>query len=156
MIYVDTTNRKLHLICRYARSSDVMEKVYDVALGDASNPTPRGTFHVVRKIICPAAYYSDLKPGDVDWLGVASMELNIAYGTRPYAIHGCHPDIPIAEQHTSGCVGMLAADLVEIFNWVHQGQPVVMWHKTYKKAYLPNISNYNRLRNWPEEKARPA
>lgn len=156
MIYVDTLSGILHLEYRYHHQTKELHKSYPVAIGRVETPTPNGKFHIVHKIICPELYYCDLEPHEKPFMGAASMHLNISVLGRPYTIHGSNPDRPLSVQPTGGCIAMLATDLIELFNWVRCGQSVIMWNEHYRKDLdFSKIPNYNRLRNWPEEKARP-
>lgn len=148
MIYVDTSSREMTFFCRASRSKTVMRKRYPVAIGAPSTPTPLGKFHIIRKVIFPERYYA------FGWnpvarfakeYGVACLELNVGN----YAIHGCSPDVPLVDQYSHGCIRMLEPDLVEIFNWVHKGQAVVIWNGRYKESQQRDIPDYNRIRVWP-------
>lgn len=154
MIYIDTKHNTLTMLCRYSGSTKVMKKKYPISSGSKEKPTPLGKFHITRKIISPEKYYHDITPQEVEKFKPAVLELNIHFQKKPYAIHGRDPGLVLAQQHTGGCIAMLDDDLIEVFNWVEKGQPVIIWDKLLKDVDFGDIPDYNRLRNWSIEKAR--
>lgn len=88
-------------------------KVYPVAVGKASTPTPRGTFKIVNRAINPGG------PFGVRWLG-----LNIPYGD--YGIHGTNNPNSIGKNISNGCIRLHNNDVLELSNLVKIGTPVTI------------------------------
>lgn len=123
-IVVDIDGRKLRLI-RDGR----VEKVYPVAVGTATHPTPRGTYEVIDKQYDPAWY-----PPDSPWaagLGPIPPGPGNPLGTRwigtsaeAIGIHGTYADNSIGTAASHGCVRMHISDVEELFEEVALGSTV--------------------------------
>jgi len=152
MIYIDIKANILYLNYRYEGERKVRRRRYPVASGSEKLPSPKGKFHIVHKIMYPSKFYADLTKEEAKATGIAAMEINVKYLGRPYAIHGRHPDVALVDQHTGGCIAMLEDDLIELFNCVDKGTPVIIWDVPYTFAKFDEIPDYNRLTIWPPRK----
>lgn len=107
-------------------------KVYDVAVGKPSTPSPRGEFRIVNKISNPTYYKPGvvMGPGRSNPLGTRWMGLS----ERGYGIHGTNVPSSIGKAASHGCIRMRQSDLEELFEMVTPGtvveldgeRPVVM------------------------------
>lgn len=97
-------------------------KVYDVAVGKPSTPSPRGEFRVVNKIANPTWYgpHVVIGPGKSNPLGTRWMGLS----TRGYGIHGTNVPSSIGKAASHGCIRMRQRDLEELFEMVTPGTVV--------------------------------
>lgn len=113
-IVVSIPDRKLVLM-----SGDRAVKIYEVAVGKASTPSPEGEFRIVNRIPNPA-WYSPGKvvaPGKGNPLGTRWMGLS----AKGYGIHGTNVPKSIGKAASHGCIRMRAADLEELFDLVSIG-----------------------------------
>jgi len=113
-IVVSIPDRKLVLL-----NGDAIVKIYDVAVGKASTPSPEGEFRIINRIPNPA-WYSPGKvvaPGKGNPLGTRWMGLS----ARGYGIHGTNAPKSIGKAASHGCIRMRAADLEELFELVSIG-----------------------------------
>ena len=113
-IIVSIPDRKLVLI-----NGDQVLRIYEVAVGKASTPSPEGEFRIINRIPNPA-WYSPGKvvaPGKGNPLGTRWMGLS----ARGYGIHGTNVPKSIGKAASHGCIRMRAADLEELFELVSVG-----------------------------------
>lgn len=113
-IVVSLPDRKLVLM-----NGDRAIKIYDVAVGKASTPSPEGEFRIINRIPNPA-WYSPGKvvaPGKANPLGTRWMGLS----AKGYGIHGTNAPKSIGKAASHGCIRMRAADLEELFDLVTVG-----------------------------------
>jgi lipoprotein-anchoring transpeptidase ErfK/SrfK len=113
-IVVSIPDRKLMLF-----EGDRVLKVYDVAVGKASTPTPRGTFAIINRVPHPAWYSPKgvVPPGKNNPLGSRWMGLS----AKGYGIHGTNVPSSIGKAASHGCVRMRRQDLEELFGLVTVG-----------------------------------
>ncbi len=78
-------------------------KVYPVAVGKPSTPTPRGTFKIINRAINPGGAFG------IRWLG-----LNVPFGD--YGIHGTNNPGSIRKNISNGCIRMYNKDVLELSN----------------------------------------
>jgi L,D-transpeptidase ErfK/SrfK len=116
-IVVSIPDRKLVLM-----NGDRVVRVYDVAVGKASTPSPRGEFRIINRIPNPAWYTVGkvVAPGKGNPLGTRWMGLS----ARGYGIHGTNAPKSIGKAASHGCIRMRAADLEELFDLVSVGAVV--------------------------------
>jgi len=97
-------------------------KVYPVAVGKASTPSPRGGFHISSHVEHPTWYQPGkvVKPGPANPLGTRWMGL----GYHGYGIHGTNMPLSIGKAASHGCIRMRNRDVEELFNLVEVGDPV--------------------------------
>lgn len=107
--YTITINRINHTLTLY---KDIkVYKVYPVAVGKPSTPTPTGTFIITNKAINPGGPYG------VRWLGLSAP--NGGYG-----IHGTNNPSSIGKNVSNGCVRMYNKNVLELSNIVSVGTTV--------------------------------
>lgn len=105
-ITIDVNNHTLTLI-----RNGIINKVYPVAVGKPSTPTPKGTFQIVNKAMNPGG------PFGARWLG-----LNAPNGH--YGIHGTNNPSSIGKDISNGCIRMYNKDVIELYNLVQIGTTV--------------------------------
>ena len=86
-------------------------KVYPVAVGKASTPTPRGTFHIKNKSLNPGG------PFGARWMGLSATG-------GSYGIHGTNNPSSIGKDVSNGCIRMHNKDVLELFPLVPVGTVV--------------------------------
>lgn len=113
-IVVSIPDRKLVLM-----SGAEALKVYDVAVGKASTPSPEGEFRIINRIPNPAWYQPGkvVAPGKGNPLGTRWMGLS----AKGYGIHGTNAPKSIGKAASHGCIRMRAVDLEELFDLVSIG-----------------------------------
>jgi len=113
-IVVSIPDRKLVLM-----NGDRAVRVYDVAVGKSSTPSPEGEFRIINRIPNPAWYTVGkvVAPGKGNPLGTRWMGLS----ARGYGIHGTNAPKSIGRAASHGCIRMRAADLEELFDLVSVG-----------------------------------
>jgi L,D-transpeptidase ErfK/SrfK len=113
-IVVSIPDRKLVLM-----NGDRAVRVYDIAVGKASTPSPQGEFRIINRIPNPAWYTVGkvVAPGKGNPLGTRWMGLS----ARGYGIHGTNAPKSIGKAASHGCIRMHAADLEELFDLVSVG-----------------------------------
>lgn len=97
----------------YYYSGNQVMKVYPIAVGKHSTPTPLGIYKVVNKV---------MNPGGV--LGTRWMGLNIPGGN--YGIHGNNNPSSIGKFISNGCIRMYNSDVEELFPRINIGTPVII------------------------------
>jgi lipoprotein-anchoring transpeptidase ErfK/SrfK len=97
-------------------------KVYDVAVGKASTPTPQGKYVVINRVPNPTWYgpQGPVPPGKSNPIGTRWMGLSVA----GYGIHGTNAPASIGHAASHGCIRMRQQDLEEVFELVEIGTPV--------------------------------
>jgi hypothetical protein len=116
-IVVSIPDRKLVVF-----EDDHVAKIYDVAVGKPSTPTPTGEFHIVNHIPNPTYYGSNvvIPPGKDNPVGTRWMGLSAA----GYGIHGTNVPSSIGKAASHGCIRMRQQDLEELFDLVNVGVTV--------------------------------
>ncbi len=116
-IVVSLEDRKLALI-----EDGQVKKIYSVAVGKPSTPSPVGTFKIERRVANPV-YHHDGKtvmPGPGNPVGTRWMGLNVP----GYGIHGTNVPKSIGKAASHGCIRMAKADLEEFYSLVAVGDMV--------------------------------
>ena len=116
-IVVSLEDRKLALV-----EDGQVKKVYTVAVGKPSTPSPVGTFTIERRVQNPT-YHHDGKtvlPGPGNPVGTRWMGLSI----RGYGIHGTNEPKSIGKAASHGCIRMAKVDLEEFYALVAVGDTV--------------------------------
>jgi hypothetical protein len=116
-IVVSLEDRKLALV-----ENGQVKKIYSVAVGKPSTPSPVGTFTIERRAANPT-YRHDGKvilPGPHNPVGTRWMGLSI----RGYGIHGTNEPNSIGKAASHGCIRMAKADLEEFYELVAVGDTV--------------------------------
>jgi hypothetical protein len=116
-IVVSLQDRKLALI-EYGQ----VKKVYNVAVGKPSTPSPEGTFTIERRVANPVYHHDGrtIEPGPANPVGSRWMGLS----TKGYGIHGTNEPKSIGKAASHGCIRMGKADLEEFYALVAVGDQV--------------------------------
>lgn len=107
-IIIDTFKLKLIVL-----NDNEPYKVFPVAIGRSSTPTPIGNFKVVHKA--------------VNWgtgFGTRWMGLNVHWGK--YGIHGTNKPWSIGRMSSHGCIRMRNSDVEQLYSWVKHGTEVII------------------------------
>jgi lipoprotein-anchoring transpeptidase ErfK/SrfK len=97
-------------------------KMYAVAVGKRSTPSPSGSFHIASHVVNPT-YSHDGKvvgPGPSNPVGTRWMGL----GFKGYGIHGTNHPESIGHAASHGCIRMRNHDVEELFELVRVGDEV--------------------------------
>ena len=99
-----------------------VKKVYPVAVGKQSTPSPTGNFKVVNRLENPTYYHKGvvLGPGSANPLGNRWIGLD----QKGYGIHGTNAPSSIGKAASHGCIRMAKKDLEELFAQVRPGDEV--------------------------------
>lgn len=116
-IVVSFPDRKLALV-----EGDHAIKVYDIAVGKPSTPSPAGEFQIVNHIPNPTWYGPGkvVGPGAGNPVGTRWMGLSAA----GYGIHGTNAPSSIGKAASHGCIRMRNRDVEELFELVGVGVTV--------------------------------
>lgn len=117
VIVVSLEDRKLALV-----EDGEVKKVYTVAVGKPSTPSPVGTFTIERRAMNPTYSHNGriVLPGPGNPVGTRWMGLSI----RGYGIHGTNEPNSIGKAASHGCIRMGRADLEEFYAMVAVGDTV--------------------------------
>jgi lipoprotein-anchoring transpeptidase ErfK/SrfK len=117
VIVVSLEDRKLALV-----EDGQVKKVYAVAIGKPSTPSPVGTFTVMRRVKNPVYQHEGktIQPGPANPVGTRWMGLNL----KGYGIHGTNEPRSIGKAASHGCIRMGKKDLEEMFEMVRVGDEV--------------------------------
>lgn len=116
-IVVSLTDRKLALI-----ENGKVVRIYRVAVGKTSTPSPVGTFTIERRVVNPVYEHDGriIQPGPGNPVGNRWMGLSI----RGYGIHGTNVPSSIGKAASHGCIRMGKADVEDLFSRVRVGDTV--------------------------------
>jgi hypothetical protein len=116
-IVVSLEDRKLALM-----EDGQVKKIYTVAVGKPSTPSPEGTFTIERRVANPVYHHGDriVEPGPANPVGSRWMGLS----AKGYGIHGTNEPKSIGKAASHGCIRMGKADLEEIYALVAVGDQV--------------------------------
>jgi len=117
VIVVSLEDRKLALI-----EDGQVKKVYTVAVGKPSTPSPTGTFTIERRVANPTYHHSGrtVLPGPGNPVGTRWMGLS----KHGYGIHGTNEPNSIGKAASHGCIRMAKADLEQFYELVAVGDTV--------------------------------
>ena len=117
MIVVSIPDRKLALI-----ENGAVKKVFPVAVGKESTPSPSGSFRIVSRVSNPTYYHEGkiVPPGPANPVGTRWMGLS----EHGYGIHGTNAPGSIGKAASHGCIRMGRADLEQLFAMVQVGDAV--------------------------------
>lgn len=117
MIVVSLEDRKLALV-----EDGTVKKIYPVAVGKPSTPSPVGTFTIERRVANPVYQHDGktVQPGPGNPVGTRWMGLSV----RGYGIHGTNAPRSIGKAASHGCIRMAKPDLEELFALVQVGDTV--------------------------------
>jgi lipoprotein-anchoring transpeptidase ErfK/SrfK len=129
-LIVNIAARKLVLV-----EDGKVVKMYPVAVGKHSTPSPSGTFHIASHVVNPT-YSHDGKvvlPGPNNPVGTRWMSL----GFQGYGIHGTNHPESIGYAASHGCIRLRNHDVEELFQLVRVGDEVeLITHPTPEQAAL--------------------
>lgn len=97
-------------------------RVYPIAVGARSTPSPSGNFRIVSRVERPTYYHAGqaVAPGPRNPVGTRWMGL----GYKGYGIHGTNVPGSIGKAASHGCIRMRNRDIEELFKLVEVGDPV--------------------------------
>lgn len=124
-IHIEVDKKRLSLI---DRENEHVVKIYPIATGKASSPTPLGSFKIVDKAIWGEGFGSR-------WLG-----LDIPWGI--YGIHGTNQPASIGGNVSGGCIRMRNHDIEELYELVTNNTSVLI----SKGQYGPFGSGFRTLK----------
>jgi lipoprotein-anchoring transpeptidase ErfK/SrfK len=116
-VVVSIPHRKLALI-----ENGQVKRVYSVAVGAHTSPSPSGSFEVKTRLVSPTYYH----PGKVIPAG-ADNPLGtrwIGLSTKGYGIHGTNVESSIGKAASHGCIRMHRQDIEELFADLQVGDQV--------------------------------
>jgi lipoprotein-anchoring transpeptidase ErfK/SrfK len=106
-VYNIIINTKEHTLSLYLDNE--FYKIYPVAVGRKTKPSPKGTFKIANKSRNPGGPYG------ARWMG-----LSIPH----YGIHGTNDPTSIGKDISGGCIRMQNKDVIELYNLVPIGTVV--------------------------------
>jgi hypothetical protein len=114
VIVVSLEDHKLALV-----EDGQVKKVYTVAVGKPSTPSPVGTFTIQRRVANPTYQHNGkiVPPGPRNPVGTRWMGLS----KHGYGIHGTNEPNSIGKAASHGCIRMAKADLEELYPLVTEG-----------------------------------
>lgn len=97
-------------------------KIYPIAVGKKTTPSPSGSFHIASHVAKPTWYQPGkvVGPGPANPLGTRWMGL----GYKGYGIHGTNVPSSIGKAASHGCIRMRNHDVEDLFELVQIGDPV--------------------------------
>lgn len=116
-VVVSVADRKLALI-----EDGEVRKIYPVAVGKETTPSPSGSFKIVNRVTNPTYYH----PGQVIESGPQNPLGNrwIGLSQKGYGIHGTNVPRSVGKAASHGCIRMAKKDLEELFEIVRPGDLV--------------------------------
>ena len=117
VIVVSLEDRKMALV-----EDGQVKKVYSVAVGKPTTPSPSGTFTIARRVKNPTYSHNgkDILPGPGNPVGTRWMGLSV----KGYGIHGTNEPKSIGKAASHGCIRMAKKDLEEMYELVNVGDTV--------------------------------
>lgn len=112
-IVISIPDRKLVLF-----EGDRVLKIYDVAVGKPSTPSPHGEFTIVSHAINPV--WKNVPSGPANPVGTRWLGLSV----KGYGIHGTNAPGSIGKAVSHGCIRMRNRDVEELFGLVADGVTV--------------------------------
>ena len=122
-IVVSLPDRKLALL-----EGNRLVKLYDVAVGKATTPSPAGRHQLISRVENPTWYYrgKSVPPGTANPLGTRWLGLS----AKGYGIHGTNVPNSIGKAASHGCIRMRNRDVEELFPMVETGIEVELESET--------------------------
>jgi lipoprotein-anchoring transpeptidase ErfK/SrfK len=129
-IIVSIQDRKLALL-----EGDKAVKIWDVAVGAESSPSPNGNYTIANRLRKPTYYHHGkvIKPGPSNPLGSRWLGLSI----KGFGIHGTNAPKSIGKNASHGCIRMRNRDVEELFELVKAGDAVEIYGE--RNLYLAQI-----------------
>ncbi len=121
LIVVSNPDRKLALLV-----NGRVVKVFSVAVGKPSTPSPSGVLYIADRVKDPTYYRPGvvIPPGPHDPVGTRWLGLS----KRGYGIHGTDEPRSIGHAVSHGCIRLHDRDVQALFPLVHIGDEVVFIH----------------------------
>jgi lipoprotein-anchoring transpeptidase ErfK/SrfK len=119
-------------------------KVYPVAVGKKSTPSPIGTFHIASHVTNPSYSHAGkvIGPGPANPVGTRWMSL----GYKGYGLHGTNHPESIGHAASHGCIRMRNRDVEELFQLVRVGDEVdLIANPTPEEAALFEEVDFNKI-----------
>jgi hypothetical protein len=118
-LVVSLSDRKMALL-----ENGSVKKIYVVAVGKQSTPSPTGTFTIVSRLSNPTYSHRGrvVEPGPDNPVGTRWMGLSL----KGYGIHGTNAPNSIGKAASHGCIRMAKVDIEELFDAVRAGDQVVI------------------------------
>jgi lipoprotein-anchoring transpeptidase ErfK/SrfK len=130
VIVVSLEDKKLALV-----EDGQVKRVYTVAVGKPSTPSPTGTFTIARRVKNPPYSHNGktVLPGPGNPVGTRWMGLSV----KGYGIHGTNEPKSIGKAASHGCIRMAKKDLEEMYEMVSVGDTVeLVGHSNEETAQL--------------------
>ena len=116
-VLVSLPDRKLALF-----ENGKVVRIYRVAVGKTSTPSPVGAFKVVNRVTNPTYYHKGQviaagknNPVGSRWMGLSA---------KSYGIHGTNQPNSIGKAASTGCIRMSKQDVEELFELLNVGDAV--------------------------------
>lgn len=121
-IIVSIPDRKLALI-----EDGRVVKIYGVAVGAPSTPSPAGQFTIVDRVLNPTYY----RPGVIIESGTSNPVGTrwIGLSTKGFGIHGTNKPRSIGHNASHGCIRLRNEDIEDLFERVRVGDTVELVRK---------------------------
>jgi lipoprotein-anchoring transpeptidase ErfK/SrfK len=118
-LLISIADRKLAVI-----ENGAVQRIYPIAVGKNSTPSPTGSFLIVDRITDPTYYHGNVvvPPGRHNPLGTRWMGLS----KKGYGIHGTNAPKSIGKAASHGCIRMTQSDLEELFSHTRVGDVVLI------------------------------
>jgi lipoprotein-anchoring transpeptidase ErfK/SrfK len=119
VVLISIPDRKLALI-----DGGKVMRLFPVAVGKESTPSPSGEFSVTTRVVDPTYYHPGvvIPAGPQNPLGTRWIGLN----KKGFGIHGTNEPRSIGKAASHGCIRMRRADLEQLFALVHPGDTVMI------------------------------
>jgi L,D-transpeptidase ErfK/SrfK len=117
-ILVSLPDRKLALV-----EDDRVIRVYPIAVGAPSSPSPTGAYTIAQRVTLPTWYgphHTVIGPGKANPVGTRWLGLSL----KGYGIHGTNSPASIGHNASHGCIRMRNRDVEELFDLVSIGAVV--------------------------------
>jgi lipoprotein-anchoring transpeptidase ErfK/SrfK len=97
-------------------------RIYSVAVGKKSTPSPSGIFHIASHVVNPTYSHDGkvVRPGPGNPVGTRWMSI----GYKGYGVHGTNHPESIGHAASHGCIRMRNQDVEELFQLVRVGDEV--------------------------------
>lgn len=116
-IIISLSDRKLALL-----ENGQLSRIYPIAIGKATTPSPTGSFTIVTRVTNPTYYRQGqmIEPGPMNPVGTRWIGLS----QKGYGIHGTNAPHSIGKAASHGCIRMAKADIEALFDIVRSGDVV--------------------------------